>query len=243
MKKNINKDKYPIVWSKNGIEIKIYCSIPNVATGILITAGEHHFITDPGDGMLRDLNKDLTVGQILNISSIFITHGHHDHVGGVWSLLTYLKVMRKTSPVTIYCPAGCVEIETILSAFKKVYDKSIPYQVTLKKIRNSDKFRMAGVQVTPFEVIHKEKLISSAETRQVPALGYKFSYKGVKICYSGDTAYSAGLAAMAKGADVAILEAGNDENIDDGIHMTESQAAEIGKSAKEYFLVHAPGEK
>ncbi len=115
--------KYPLHWKKKNFSIKIFCSIPNIATGILLKAGNSHFIIDPGDGILRDLNKEIGVKNLLNISDVFITHGHHDHVGGVWSLLTYLRVMQKTSPLTIHYPEGCVEIESIYNAFKKVYQK------------------------------------------------------------------------------------------------------------------------
>ncbi len=83
----MKKNKYPICWAKKNFSIKIFCSIPNIATGILIKADNAHFIVDPGDGILRDLNKELKIKDILNISDVFVTHGHHDHVGGVWSLI------------------------------------------------------------------------------------------------------------------------------------------------------------
>ena len=91
MKKQ-SKQVYPLIWNKKDFRIKIYCSIPNVATGIIITTENAKFIVDPGDGILRDLNSDYKPKEILSISDIFISHGHHDHVGGVWSLLTYLYV-------------------------------------------------------------------------------------------------------------------------------------------------------
>jgi hypothetical protein len=49
--------KYPLSWKKNDFSIKIFCSIPNIATGILIRAGKANFVVDPGDGILSDLNK------------------------------------------------------------------------------------------------------------------------------------------------------------------------------------------
>ena len=112
----MKEQKYPLTWKKKDFSIKIFCSIPNIATGILIKAGKANFVVDPGDGILRDLNSEEGTKQILKISDIFITHGHHDHVGGVWSLLTYLRVMKKTSPLTIHYPKGCVEIESIYNA-------------------------------------------------------------------------------------------------------------------------------
>ncbi|MEJ2103496.1 MAG: MBL fold metallo-hydrolase [Ignavibacteriaceae bacterium] len=75
----IKKD-YPLLWKKKNFSIKIFCSIPNIATGILLKAGKSHFVIDPGDGILRDLNKEIGVKNLLNISDVFVTHGHHDHI-------------------------------------------------------------------------------------------------------------------------------------------------------------------
>ncbi len=232
--------KYPINWKKKGFSIKIFCSIPNVATGILIKGGSNYFVVDPGDGILRDLNNEIGMKQILGISDIFITHGHHDHVGGVWALLTYMRVMHKTSPLSIHYPEGCVEIESIYNAFSKVYSSTISYKITLKVIKQTRKFRTKNISVKPFPVVHKEYLHNGVTTRQVPALGYSFIFNGTKICYGGDTAYCEDLVKQAKGADLAIVEAGHKDDIPDEMHMTMSEAKSIGESAKEYFLVHVP---
>ncbi|MCB0750159.1 MAG: MBL fold metallo-hydrolase, partial [Ignavibacteriae bacterium] len=127
------KQKYPLIWKKNNFYIKIFCSIPNIATGIILTTEQATFIVDPGDGILRDLNKDYKAKDILKISDIFISHGHHDHVGGVWSLLTYLSVMKKKTPLNIYFPKGCLEIESIYRAFHEVYANELSYKINLKE--------------------------------------------------------------------------------------------------------------
>jgi len=233
--------KFPIVWKKKDFSIKIFCSIPNIATGILLTAGEYHFVIDPGDGILRDLSKELGVESLKNISHIFVTHGHHDHLGGVWSLLTYLRVMNKTSPLKIYFPSGCVEIESIYHAFTKVYAQSLPFKIELKKISEEKRFSVKNVLVKPFPVLHKEFVSKKKEKRIVPALGFHFAYKKRTICYGGDTGYCDALVRAAKGADLAILEAGHKDEILDDMHMTMAEAHAIGNSAKEYVLVHIPG--
>ena len=233
--------KYPIEWRKGKLGIKIFCSIPKIATGILISAGDNLFLVDPGDGILRDINKELTSEQMLSVSNIFVTHGHHDHVGGIWSLLTYWRVVHKLTPVNIYYPEGCVEIESIHRAFLSVYSKSISYKIHLKKISNNRELSAKNVKVKPFPVLHKEYVELHSKQKQVPALGYKFIYDGSSICYGGDTARCEPLVQMAKNSDLAILEAGLEEGEpDDGMHMSVEEAIQIGKTAKDFFLVHVP---
>ncbi len=232
--------KYPLTWHKKDFSIKIFCSIPNIATGILLRAGKANFVVDPGDGILRDLNKEMGTKNLLSISDVLITHGHHDHVGGVWALLTYLRVMHKRTPLSIYYPKGCIEIESIHNAFMKVYSASITYKIILKEITDDVIFKSKNVTIKPFPVIHKEFLSDGITTRQVPALGYKFTYNKMKICYGGDTAYCNDLVKNAKNSDLAIIEAGHDEDTPDDMHMTMSEARSIGETAKEYFMVHVP---
>ncbi|MDZ7766869.1 MAG: MBL fold metallo-hydrolase [Melioribacteraceae bacterium] len=65
-------------------------------------------------------------------------------------------------------------------------------------------------------------------------------YEGKSICYGGDTAYCDNLVKMAKGSDLAVIEAGALSEEDADLHMTIDQASEIGETADEYFLVHVP---
>ncbi len=238
MKKN-EIPKYPLIWRKEDFFIKIYSSIPNISTGILITTDKATFVVDPGDGILRDLNKDVGAVTILKISDIFVSHGHHDHVGGVWSLLTYLSVMKKKSPLNIYYPKGCLEIESIHKAFISVYGKELSYPIVLKQISSAKNFKRNSVTIKPFKVNHRELTEDSRSTILVPSLGFKFIHDEKSICYGGDTAYCDSLAKMAKDSDLAIIEAGAKEKKSQ-LHMTIEEASQIGKTAKDYFLVHVP---
>jgi len=238
--KNRFSQKYPLIWKKNNFHIKIFCSIPNIATGIIITTQRATFIVDPGDGILRDVNKDYSAKEILSISDIFISHGHHDHIGGVWSLLTYMSVMKKNTPLNIYYPEGCLEIESIYRAFHSVYAHELKYRIVLKSISNSRCFVKKGVKIKPFKVNHREPAQDGKLSIEVPSLGFKFEHNGKSICYGGDTAYCDNLVKMANGSDLAIIEAGAENGEESDLHLTIEQARTIGKTATEYFLVHVP---
>lgn len=238
--KKIEQQKYPLIWRKDDFFIKIYCSIPNIATGILLTTDRATFVIDPGDGILRDLTRDVGAITTLKISDIFISHGHHDHIGGVWSLLTYLSVMGKKSPLNIFYPKGCLEIESIHSAFNKVYGKEISYKINLRPIVNEKSFRRESITIKPFKVLHRENPSGNQIPELVPSLGFKFTSMGKSICYGGDTAYCKSLERNVRNSDLAIIEAGAEGDVVSTLHLTKAQAKEIGETAKEYFLVHVP---
>jgi ribonuclease BN (tRNA processing enzyme) len=232
--------KYPLVWGNEDFFIKIYCSIPNIATGILLQTKKATFLVDPGDGILRDLNKDVGAATILKVSDIFISHGHHDHIGGAWALLTYLSVMKKKRPVNIFYPKGCREIKSIYNAFIKVYSKDLSYKINLKPLENSIGFKRSLISVKPFKVNHREISENGKSSKPIPSIGFKFTFNGKSICYGGDTAYCESLVANSKNSDLAIIEAGAQDGRTSELHLTIREATRIGKTAKNYFLVHVP---
>jgi ribonuclease BN (tRNA processing enzyme) len=230
--------KYPLIWQKDDFYIEIFCSIPNIATGIILTTDKAKFLIDPGDGVLRDLHKNFSKEEILEVSDIFVSHGHHDHVGGVWSLLTYLCVIKRSSDLNIYFPKGCIELVSIHKAFLEVYSNELTYKINMIEIDTPKKFQRKSINIKPFKVNHRE-LSENGTSLHVPSLGFKFIYDGKSICYGGDTAYCESIVKMSKGSDLAIIEAGALEE-DDETHMTIDRAIEIGKTADEFFLVHVP---
>ncbi|MCP5062017.1 MAG: ribonuclease Z, partial [Ignavibacteriae bacterium] len=92
----------------------------------------------------------------------------------------------------------------------------------------------------PFKVNHRELSDDGTATIEVPSLGFKFTQENKSICYGGDTAYCKNLVDMSKGADLAIIEAGAEDEEENELHLTIDQAIEIGKTAKDFFLVHVP---
>lgn len=231
--------KYPMVWQKDDMYLEIFCSIPNVATGIVLSTDHSLFVIDPGDGILRDLNKNFEKDEILQISDIFISHGHHDHIGGLWALLTYLNIMEKTTTLNIHYPLGSIEITAILKAFMDVYKNDLPYDIILNVIVKDSPFKRRKINIQPFEVEHYDDEKAGKKAIRVPSLGFKFLYNKKSIVYGGDTAYCENIVKYAKGSDLAIIEAGAEDE-SDKTHMTLKQAEKIGESAGEYFLVHMP---
>ncbi len=148
--------------------------------------------------------------------------------------------MRKKSALNIFYPKGCKEIESIYHAFIKVYGKELSYQINLKPIENLKSFNRNSVSVKPFKVNHRELSDDGKNSSLVPSLGFKFIYDSKSICYGGDTAYCESLVKHARNSDLAIIEAGAEDESTTDLHMIILQATEIGRTARDYFLVHVP---
>ncbi len=82
-------------WEGEGWNVKVLYSKAGVATQILVSTVEGDLLVDAGDGALRDL-LDLNY-DFEKLKAIAITHGHFDHVGGLWTLFGFLRMMRRTT--------------------------------------------------------------------------------------------------------------------------------------------------
>ena len=69
-------------------------------TSLLIKSENHNLLFDTGDGISKAL---LTANLDVNlIDSIYITHTHADHFSGIASLLTQMKMAKRTKPICLY---------------------------------------------------------------------------------------------------------------------------------------------
>jgi len=233
-------------WKGKNLTAHILFSGAGVAQQIWVANKNGAVLFDVGDGTLRDILANKL--DYRKIKSIVCTHGHFDHIGGLYSLLGYLRMKRRTEPLPIYLPKGCTEPLLILNAYIKRYQKSIPFKITYKEIKPKDIFSIAGVTIKAYKMTHcgsvkgpdgKEMILAP-----LPALGYRISYKNESIAISGDTGTDGDLELLVKDADLAIIEATfkNSKSIPKDalkrVHLSEDIARKIGKLAKEHILIH-----
>lgn len=92
-------------------------AIPTVQrnpSAILLRREGERLLFDVGEGTQRQMMRFSTG---FDISTIFLTHLHGDHVLGLPGLLQTLDFNDRTAPLSIYTPAGTVtDIEDLLSA-------------------------------------------------------------------------------------------------------------------------------
>lgn len=83
-------------------------------SAILLRREEERFLFDVGEGTQRQMIRFVTG---FDISAIFLTHLHGDHVLGLPGLLQTLDFNERTAPLDIYTPAGTAgDVENLLDA-------------------------------------------------------------------------------------------------------------------------------
>ena len=224
--------------------MNVLYSKAGVATQILLDT----VLVDVGDGTLRDLLKMDYDFESLDI--ILITHGHYDHVGGLHSLLGYLRMMGRKKPLKILHPGAC-EVKTIVKGFENCYKDTIPFKIEVITVEDRNTYQFNNVTVQPFFVIHAGSTAQGIMSR-IPAAGYRISVRDKVFAVTGDSCWCESLQELVSGVDMAFIEAtwtqerkqkltekyGDIEKDMLTVHLSEEQAHKLGKLAKTYVLIH-----
>lgn len=227
-----------IVWDWEGNEfcVKVLCSLAGVATQILVhnKGTDSNILMDVGDGILRDLIS-LPKNLYENIDAILVSHGHFDHVGSIFSLLAFYRMLNRKKELAIFAAPGVSELKGLVNLFTENYADTTPFEYSVNEIESVLKFR--DIVIQPFPVQHRGSLIGGEELPKIPALGFIISKNLEKIVFTGDTGYFDELNSYINGTDLALIE-GTHEGEPSNYHLSISQAEELGKLAKHHFIIH-----
>jgi ribonuclease BN (tRNA processing enzyme) len=183
----------------------------------VLQIGNRLYLVDCGYGALANLIRaNLNYRQV---EQVFLTHLHDDHTADLPSLIGHQWTGGRITPVQIHGPAGT----------KRLVDAAIAFNALSEEIRLVDEARSVRIrslyrglevaagatavtayqdewlQVTAFENTHYPA--ESKQRMRSRALSYRFDCPDRSIVFSGDTAVSTSLIALAKGADVLVCEA------------------------------------
>ena len=182
-------------------------SLERFGPSTLIEAGGQKFIFDAGRGAMQRLHQ-LGI-PFCDITAMFLTHHHSDHVVGFPDLWLTGWIGRpwgkRSVPLEVWGPVGTVQMmEHLPKAFHvdiRVRSKSYSLEgvkLAAHEIREGVVFDGDGVRVSAFEVDHGGE--------ELPAFGYRIEYRNRVAVLSGDTTFNENLIRHADGADLLVHE-------------------------------------
>ena len=190
------------------------------AAGYLIKT-DNLFLLDFGPRTLSNLLKtDVDRHQI---QYLLFTHYHADHFSDFityfFDAVCHSKFVSPRPDLRIIGPKGTKALfKTILRAFPGFNDSG--FRVTLKEI-STRAFSIGRTRVTPVPVTH---------TDRQTCLGYRITFQGRTLAYSGDATYAPNLIRLCHDVDLAILDCSFPKNRPGESHM---HAGECGRVAQE----------
>jgi len=167
-----------------------------------------------------------------DLDAAFYTHEHPDHTGGMLPLLfatNYTPGWERGRPLPIFGPKGTAALlERAVALYEAVRPKG--YEVAMTELSPPAAGRLGSLRFR----------VEAADHAGLPALCYRFEAGGASVAYSGDTQECDGLASLAAGADLLILECSYPSGMGVPGHLDAAACGRVarGAGAGRLLLVH-----
>jgi ribonuclease BN (tRNA processing enzyme) len=167
-------------------------------TSFCVRSGPSTFLIDCGATSLIGMQR---LGLSPNdIDTVFVSHLHGDHFGGLpWLLIEATFASKRTRPLVVTGPKGIEARFTV--AAEALYPNSTiaehNFDLVFVEYRERKPLEVKGVTVTPFEVHHPSG---------APPYALRFDVDGKVISFTGDTGWVEVLCDVAYNADLFISE-------------------------------------
>jgi ribonuclease BN (tRNA processing enzyme) len=157
-------------------------------SGYVVEHDGFRLLLDPGYATLPRL---LTHMDAADVDAVAVTHGHPDHCADLNPLLrSRALASRPAPPLPVYAPPGSLDAVLALDR-----PGMLSHAYTWHEL-NADE----TVPIGPFRL--RTRLLP----HYVPNLGMRIEAGGRVLAYTGDTGPSAGIVALARGADLLLAE-------------------------------------
>jgi ribonuclease BN (tRNA processing enzyme) len=183
------------------------------SSNLLIVNGTPYLV-DAGDGTARRLAK--LRFNFRSLGTIFITHGHNDHTGGLGLLLSTQWGAQRTQPINVYGPPGTEGLITAAMQYLN-YDAEIRISdgsrtTPIKKVffghdvGTGVVYQDANIKVIAAENTHFHFPAGSPGHGKYNSYSYRFETPDRVIVFTGDTGASDAVTELARNADLLVTE-------------------------------------
>jgi ribonuclease BN (tRNA processing enzyme) len=135
-----------------------------------------------------------------DIDTIFVSHLHGDHFGGLpWFLVDALYVSNRTRPLIVTGPKG-IEARFLTAAealYPNITTTKRDFALSFVEYQERAPLEVGGVTVVPFEVKHPSG---------APPYALRLTIDGKVVAFTGDTGWVEVLSEVARDADLFISE-------------------------------------
>lgn len=194
------------------------------APAYLVTYGDFHILLDIGPGTLYQL---LNTGLSLNdISAIFISHFHPDHVTDLIPFFFATRYQLGYTPQTQVFVIAHKKFQEFHEALKGAFGQWVSppehlFRFILLPGDSLQSFDLGPFRVKTLGVNHNEE-----------SLAIRLELGEKSLIYSGDTGLCNEIIELARGGDLLILECANSQEYKSPFHLGPEDIAEIALKAK-----------
>ncbi|MFP4458646.1 MAG: MBL fold metallo-hydrolase [Candidatus Zixiibacteriota bacterium] len=229
-------------WQGKSLSLEILKSQAGLSQGFWVEYDDKAILVDAGDGILSEIVKRKL--PFKSLSAILITHGHFDHMAGLYAILAFFRMIGREKPLYIISPDGSKEIMAHFKLFTELYKKTIPFEIIPKNTDDRDGIDIGELHIKAYALYHCGSIEGGRILDRIPANGYRIEYLGEQIAISGDTGYVPALEELVKDTQLAIIEATfkDEDKVTDEmlqkVHLNEKLAHKAGELAENYILCH-----
>ena len=215
------------------------------SSNLLIVNGSH-YIVDAGDGVARRLAKARI--DLRDVGTIFITHHHDDHTGGLGMLMSAAWDQSRTKPINVYGPPPTeVFVKALVQLFNisaeiRIADGGVSVPIAEvffgHDIADGVVYHDANIKVTAVQNSHYQ-FHTGTNIGKYKSYAYRFESTDRVIVFTGDTGPSDAVTELARDADLLVTPSSSFKDrmqslIDTGAWqaMTSAEQARVLAQAK-----------
>ena len=235
-------DDYSFDWENDEVRVDVPFSVAGVGTTIMLESKftGKKMLLDVGDGATQALFRSYSKSSVEDLSLIAISHGHFDHIGGLYSVLGFLRMLNRETPLDILFPRDSSEVRNLIDAFHVSYSSTTPFAIRCHELMHGVEFDTDFFKIIGYTVEHFDSDVPITEIVYEPALGFRVTIGATVIAYTGDTGMCSNLRDIVRGADLALIEATYHKTPPQEIraHLSLEEAKELAKQAKNHLIIH-----
>jgi ribonuclease BN (tRNA processing enzyme) len=177
-------------------------------SSLLLQTERINLLVDCGEGVSFSLLK-YKIDPLL-VDSIFVSHSHVDHLGGLFLLVQLMYLLRRGRSLNVYLPEEAIPGVKQFLGTCYLFPEKLNFGLSLLPITPGFEFEAQDVSLKA----HSNRHLTANQTaiedlgldNRMQSFSFILGLPGKKIVYSGDIQSAGDLAEIAAGADILITE-------------------------------------